>query len=94
MAQILPPFARKFQIRRTNPHGVTQSYVNDVIVARIGNEIYLTFLQIESPLVATGEEAAKVESVEAVTVARLIVVPQFAQVLIDGISQTLKTPTE
>ena len=85
-----PEDARPIPIRRTNPLGLRPSFVNDCTVSHSGAEFYITFGQIEPPLLLAVGDLDHLESVESVTVAKLAVTPQFMEILVRTLSENLE----
>ncbi len=85
-----PEDARPIPIRRTNPLDLRPAFANDCTVSHSGAEFYITFGQIEPPLVLSVDDVGRLESVDSVTVAKLAVTPQFMEILVRALSENLE----
>ena len=83
------PQPRPVPIKRTNPLGLRPAFANDCTVSHSNAEFYITFGQMEPPLILSVDDLERLESIESTTVAKLAVTPEFMETLIETLSVNL-----
>jgi hypothetical protein len=87
MADLTP---KEIKIKRVNPEGITPIHVNDMLVGHDGKEIYLTFAEIEPPLLLDEEALSQLVSVDAVTKVKLVMSPEFLDAIVKALTENLE----
>ncbi len=82
--------SRAIKINRINPNGITPIHVNDLLMSHDGKEIYLTFSEIEPPVLLDEEDLGKLVSVEAVAKVKLVMSPDFLEAIVKLLSENLE----
>ena len=85
MLSNIPASPKQIPINRVNPDGLRPIYVNDVVINHTASEFFLTFSQIEAPLIMSPEDAVKIQSIDAVSSGKFVFNPEFAKALMDAL---------
>ncbi len=72
------------------PDDMVSQFADNLVIAHTGNEFILSFLQTQHPLITKPEEAAKLTSVEARCVARIVVTPAGMDQIVDAMQKNLE----
>lgn len=88
---------KQVRILRTNPDDIKPVFANDFIVSHTDREFFFTFSIVEPKEILDPEELQKIDSLDAVAVAKIAVTPDLAEriskalsINIDGYKESQK----
>lgn len=83
--------AIQLKIGRTNPDNVRSVPVNDVVINHSENEFFITFSSVEPPVIFSAQDLSQLGDVDAIARAKIVVSPEFLEVLIKALSVNLES---
>ena len=77
---------KHLKIVRKNPDNIRSIWVNDFLVTHSRSEFFLIFSAFEPPAILDENEFNKLEEIEAVARARLVISPEVAEAMSKALS--------
>jgi hypothetical protein len=81
---------RRLRIDRVNPDNVRPVHANDILINHTEGEFFLTFSLIEPPSIIVQEDIDKLQGVEAITMAKIVVTPEFAEKILTALTKNIE----
>ncbi len=80
---------KSVRITRVNPDNIRPVHANDFLVSHTAREFFLTFSQLEPLDIQNEEELEKIEKLEAIARAKIVITPDFVESVIKALSRNL-----
>lgn len=81
---------RVVPVKRYNSAGITIQYADDVVLQHTEQVFYLTFSQMQRPIILGEAEASQIKEVRCECVARLVVTPEQMKLIIDAFNKNFE----
>jgi hypothetical protein len=73
------------------PDELLSGYATNILVQKGEEELYVSFFELRQPVLLTPEDAAKLESVTAECIARIVVTPKRLKAFVEVLQKQLES---
>ena len=85
---------KKVEINRVDPQNIMPVFSNDFLVSHTDNEFFFTFSYYEPPRFETEEDLMKLDKVDAKTVAKIVLTPEFVRTFLHTLTTNMESYDE